>query len=122
MELEYYNSLSILPLTFSDNNNIIRDNYRIILKGNEGWEHCLIGNPMEEGVFRLNLICYGDFFVGLIDSSQKLPSNKKSICENHIGLLFYQYFENFFIFFFLIFVGVGISQGLFYLFYLFYGY
>lgn len=84
---QIHTSLTNLPLSFSNKNNFIVENKEIHRKGENRWEICIFGHEMDEGIYRLNFCVYGNYFIGLVDSSKRLPSNGANITENHIGLL-----------------------------------
>lgn len=109
MQLEYHIALSDLTLVFSNHNNIIINKNRISRKGYNEWEICLLGDEMEEGIYRLNFHVYGTFLIGLVNSSKPLPSDGSNITEKHIGL----FLKNIIIIIIICLIGIGIYQSLF---------
>lgn len=90
-----------ISLSFSDNDEIKREGNKIIREGENEWEHCLMGDALSEGVYKLSLRVYGSYLIGLFDSSQTLPSNGRNLTENHFGLLYIYMNINYFFYYYL---------------------
>lgn len=97
-----------LPSFFEDDHVRI-DNNIITPVGNNRWENCLIGKSVSEGVYKISLLVYGEFLLGMIDSSQRLSNNGKSITESHIGFF---YGISFIYVITIFFIGIGVQYGL----------
>lgn len=85
-ELTCFKSLSYLSLSFSDN-DIKNENNKICRDGYVGWKICTVGSSLKEGIHRISFFAKGQCLIGLVDFSQELPTDTKSITKSHIGLL-----------------------------------
>lgn len=79
--------LSLLPCTFSDDSAMKIEGNKIIHNGKDGWETCLIGEPMSKDVYIIRIgkkNCRCSF--GIVDGSFTDIRSGKSISELHAGV------------------------------------
>lgn len=107
---ECYHSLADYKPYYFDKKKVKITGSRIESVGSKEWVHCLLGNPLRKGIHRISLVACGSFFVGLVDSSQKLSSDGKSVYENQIGLFYFCIYINIVII--IMSIGVGIDYSL----------